>query len=209
MRIITSLRSVAILALAVLGGCVVVDEGPINPGPQYCTQEYAPVCARRGDDRRTFPNDCYAEREGYSIIRDGECRGERPDYPGNRPPRPPQPDRPQACPMIYAPVCAQRGGDRRTFENACQASAAGYGVLREGECRGGGQGQRPPGSSGDTVEGGPRPPRPPVTNRPNPGGACTREYAPVCGIVNGNRQTFGNECTARAAGAQRVRPGPC
>jgi hypothetical protein len=141
--------------VAALTSCVVVDEGPISPDPQYCPQIYAPVCARRGDDRRTFPNECYAEREGYYIIRDGECRRDRPDYPDSRPPRPPRPpqsDRPQACPMIYAPVCAQRGNDRRTFENSCQANAAGYGIIREGECRGDG-GMRPPGGPGGSVPG--------------------------------------------------------
>lgn len=222
MRVAAIIRYIAILTLAVLAGCVVV-EGPVEPDPQYCTREYAPVCARRGDDRRTFPNECEAERAGYYVIRDGECRRDRPEYPDEpRPPRPPRPDRPQACPMIYAPVCARRGNDRQTFDSACHADAAGYDVIRSGEC-GGGQ-MLPPGQPG-TIPGGPGASQPgtvpggPGASSPGgqpgasgPGGGqavCTQEYAPVCGVVGGSQQTFSNECVARAEGARRIRPGQC
>lgn len=210
MRVAAIIRYIAILTLAVLAGCVVV-EGPVEPDPQYCTREYAPICARRGDDRRTFPNECEAERAGYYVIRDGECRRDRPEYPDEpRPPRPPRPDRPQACPMIYAPVCARRGNDRQTFDSACHADAAGYDVIRSGEC-GGGQ-MQPPGQPG-TIPGGPGASSPggqPGASGPGGGQAvCTQEYAPVCGVVGGSQQTFSNECVARAEGARRIRPGEC
>lgn len=48
--------------------------------------------------------------------------------------------------------------------------------------------------------------------------ACTMEYAPVCGSVQVQcirapcdpvRQTFGNACVARAAGATNITPGEC
>ena len=43
-------------------------------GPQqYCTREYAPVCARRGSRVQTFPNQCEAENAGYRVISDGAC----------------------------------------------------------------------------------------------------------------------------------------
>nr|WP_295461796.1 Kazal-type serine protease inhibitor [Mesorhizobium sp.] len=215
MHVAAIIRYLAIMTLAVLAGCVVV-EGPVEPDPQYCTREYAPVCARRGDDRRTFPNDCEAERAGYYVIRDGECRRDRPEYPDE--PRPPRPGRPQACPMIYAPVCARRGNDRQTFDSACHADAAGYDVIRSGEC-GGGQ-MQPPGQPG-TIPGGPgavpggpgasSPGGQPGASGPGDGGqtVCTQEYAPVCGVVGGSRQTFSNECVARAQGARRIRPGEC
>jgi hypothetical protein len=39
--------------------------------------------------------------------------------------------RPEACDLLYAPVC---GCDRVTYDNACVAAAAGSGVYSEGEC---------------------------------------------------------------------------
>ena len=47
---------------------------------------------------------------------------------------------------------------------------------------------------------------------------CTAEYAPVCGEIprmcvtapcESPRETFGNACMARAAGATEVTPGEC
>ena len=38
---------------------------------------------------------------------------------------------------------------------------------------------------------------------------CTMEYRPVCGTLDGQWQTFGNECTANAAGATAITPGEC
>ncbi len=77
---IFSRQGFAILFLsAILGACtVVVDEGPgprpPRPEPQFCPKHYEPVCAKRGGDRQTFANACLAERAGYRILRDGECR---------------------------------------------------------------------------------------------------------------------------------------
>lgn len=96
----------------------------------------------------------------------------------------PLPPRPQMCTMEYAPVCAERGGARQTFPNACEARTRGYRVLDRGECR------RAP------------PPPPPVR-------ACTREYAPVCGERRGRLQTFANACEADRDGFRVVGRGEC
>lgn len=100
-----------------------------------------------------------------------------------------RPDRPQVCTREYQPVCATRGRDRQTFPNACEARGAGYRIDHSGTCRG-------------------RPDRPPPV-RPDRPQACTMEYMPVCGRVGGSLQTFGNSCTARAAGAEIVGRGEC
>jgi hypothetical protein len=169
--------AVALFGLLMLSACTVaVDEGP-EPGPQFCTREYNPVCARRGGERRTFSNSCLADRAGYDVIRQGECRSDG-GGGGN--------DGPRACTREYNPVCARRGGERRTFSNSCVADQAGYDVIRQGECRSDGGG------------GGNDEPR-----------FCTKEYRPVCARRGGAYQTFGNACEADAAGWNVVQNGPC
>lgn len=112
------------------------------------------------------------------------------EEPGPGPgPRPPRPDEPRFCTANYDPVCARRGGDRRTFGNSCEARNAGYRIIRDGECRGGG------GSGGGGDDGPPR--------------FCTREYNPVCARRGRDIRTFGNACTAEADGYRIIAPGEC
>jgi hypothetical protein len=116
----------ALLAAALAACTVVVEEPdpgprPPRPGPGFCTQEYDPVCGRRGSDLRTFANACLADRADYRIIGRGECRRPRPE--------------PEFCTREYDPVCARRGPERRTFSNPCLADRAGYRVVSRGECR--------------------------------------------------------------------------
>jgi len=148
MHFATFLRGLAasLAGLLILTACVVVEEpgrpGPYpgpRPEPGYCTREYNPVCARRGDERRTFSNPCEAERAGYRSIRPGECRrgggGGDGGWGGGPGPGPgPDPDEPRFCTREYRPVCAQRRGNYRTFSNSCEADAAGWRVVGNGEC---------------------------------------------------------------------------
>ena len=132
MRFATFMHSlaVALVGLIALSACTVVEEpgpwpgsGP-GPGSGYCTREYEPVCARRHGERRTFSNACLADRAGYRVIRRGECR--RGGGGGG--------DEPRFCTREYRPVCARRDGRLRTFGNACEADAAGWRVVGNGEC---------------------------------------------------------------------------
>lgn len=132
MRLLAAIVSrqglVALLLSALLAACtVVVDEGPgpgpPRPGPQFCTRQYEPVCARRGGDRQTFANACLADRAGYRIVRDGPCR----DGGGGG-------GEQTFCTREYAPVCARRHGEVRTFPNACEARAADYRIVGDGPC---------------------------------------------------------------------------
>ncbi|MBB5702586.1 hypothetical protein FHS76_002470 [Ochrobactrum daejeonense] len=123
---------------------------------------------------------------------------------GYRPPVKPGPSQPQMCPMIYAPVCAERGGSRKTFGNSCQARADGYRVVSNGQC-----GSRPGSGWGGPGVGPVRPPH--QGNKPGrPGaGACTREYMPVCARRGNDRRTFANRCEAERAGYRITNGGQC
>jgi hypothetical protein len=94
-------------------------------------------------------------------------------------PPPPRPG-PPACTREYNPVCARRGGDTRTFSNACIARAEGYRIIHPGECR-----------------------------RAEPPRMCTREYRPVCARRGPDTRTFGNACEAEAANYRVLYSGRC
>ena len=142
----------AVCGVTLLSACtVVVEEEPL-PGPQFCTREYDPVCARRGNERQTFPNACEADRAGYRVSYRGECRREGGQWSGGggqwngrpgggsgewnqRPPRPgPGSERPTMCTREYRPVCATSRGRVRTFGNACEADVAGWRVIDDRPC---------------------------------------------------------------------------
>ena len=129
---IVSLKGLAVMLLsALLAACtVVVDDGPRplppRPHPQICTAQYLPVCARRGGDRQTFANACLADRAGYRIVRDGPCRDGGGGGGGG--------GEQTFCTREYAPVCARRHGEVRTFPNACEARAADYRIVGDGPC---------------------------------------------------------------------------
>lgn len=127
------LGAIAMFIGIALPACTVaVEEGPrpTPPGrPGFCTQQYDPVCARRGGDRQTFPNACQADAAGYRVTSRGECQGGGGGGSG-----------PRACTRQYDPVCGRRGGDMRTFGNSCEADNAGYRIVSQGECQRGGGG---------------------------------------------------------------------
>lgn len=126
------LRGLAALfaGLVFLSACV-VEPGPVRPPPgpgpgpgsALCTREFQPVCARRGDQRRTFSNACLARTSGFHVIREGQCRA--PGSGGGQP---------QFCTREYRPVCARQGSRIRTFGNSCEANAAGWRVIAPGRC---------------------------------------------------------------------------
>jgi hypothetical protein len=123
----SAVRRAAILTVGLIAGCTVVVEddyrpGPRpDPGPAFCTREYAPVCGRRGGRERTFSNACMADAAGFRVVGYGECSR----FGG---------DEPRFCTREYRPVCAVRRGVTRTFPNACEARSADYRIIDRGPC---------------------------------------------------------------------------
>jgi len=94
-----------------------IDPKKINPDVA-CIEIYQPVCACNG---KTYPNDCYAQKDGVTQWTEGEC----PCIDQSKI------DPQKACAKIYKPVC---GCDGKTYGNACEAEKAGVTKWTEGGC---------------------------------------------------------------------------
>jgi hypothetical protein len=142
--------------------CGAADQtGTCTVIPQMCTEESAPVC---GCNDKTYPNACYAAREGIAVGKKGECA------PATAPnAAPPSLTEGQTCGTRGVPgecaaglycafrtscgetdsggVCTQRpemctkqyepvcGCDGKTHGNPCTAASAGVSIRFKGECK--------------------------------------------------------------------------
>jgi len=61
--------------MAMLAGCMETMPRPEPAKPIACPQNFAPVCAAKGLQRRTFSNACLARAETYRVIRQQPCEG--------------------------------------------------------------------------------------------------------------------------------------
>lgn len=165
-----------------LSGCEVTETSGdyYRPGP-VCPAIYAPVCAERRGELRTFPNACEARQSDWRIVANGQCRSGdygdyrrdrdyrdrnsrdysrerdyRRDYDRNRPDRFSTPIRPAPPRQPTAPV----------FQN---------------------------------------PPMQPVA----PAGFCPPVNEPVCGQLGASLITFPNRCELLRSGAVEVKSGQC
>jgi hypothetical protein len=187
--------------------------------PVVCADVYLPVCSCEGV---TYANACYALRAGAQVAFPGRCQDE--PFCGG-------PEavacaegslcvhrvgaceetaegicihRPEACPALHAPVCGCNG---TTYENVCEALAAGVNVERRGACEvscGGPEALACPVGELCFTEPGCDPaavgycvPAP---------DSCPDHENPVCGC---DGSTYLNACTARVAGVAIASDGPC
>jgi hypothetical protein len=51
------------------------DRPAQDPTPRVCPRIYKPVCGRRGEELRSFPNACRAAATGFEIAFSGPCSG--------------------------------------------------------------------------------------------------------------------------------------
>jgi hypothetical protein len=122
---ISIIASAAILLAACVGAQAQERFAQAESSRRVCTQQYEPVCARRGTSYRTFGNACEAQVAGYFVASKGVCEFDRGRV---------RDDPPVMCTKQYDPVCATRGSGRKTFGNACEAQAAGYRIVHSGRC---------------------------------------------------------------------------
>ena len=187
--------------------------GACAPRPELCPRHLDPVC---GCDGNTYNNDCERQRAGTCLEHGGACRDDgacesnrdcgvgemcelgRGECGGEGRCVP----RPEACILVYDPVC---GCDGETYGNDCVRRAAGVAFASDGPCE--------------------APPERCLNNRDCPDGfcecagacgapgvcaprpdACPDVFDPVCGC-DGN--TYGNDCERRASGTCKAHDGAC
>ena len=184
---------------------------------EVCTAEFDPVC---GCDGQTYGNACNAASSGVSVEALGECDG--PPEEGCRDNDGCEPGqycdfesdlcgegdgrgrcavRPDACPNIFAPVC---GCDGTEYSNTCIAAATGVDAgpcpevceANALSCPEGTYCAFPLGCGQPQEEG--------VCEAVSQD--CPAVFEPVCGC---DGRTYGNACTAGAAGVNISAMGEC
>jgi cysteine-rich repeat protein len=186
------------------------ETGTCQPRPDACPEIFDPVC---GCDGVTYGNACVAAANGVSVAQRGECTttcfGSGECAPGDLCGKAPGAcdsagtcrPRPEACPLVFDPVC---GCDGVTYGNACEAARNGVSVAHRGEC------------TADCLDNGDCAALDfcsKATGMCDAAGvcqvrptACPEIFDPVCGC---DGSTYVNDCFAAADGVNVERRGGC
>lgn len=200
------------------------ETGVCRTRPDFCLAVYDPVC---GCDGRTYVNECGAAMAGVNVARRGSCdgggefcggiagftcpAGQFCRFDGGTCGSGDQGGvcqrLPEACPLVFAPVC---GCDGRTYGNECEAWAAGVSAARNGSCEVNGLG---PACGSTNCEPGDFCMTPDGDCENEAAGVCTRVpdvcaavVDPVCGC---DGKTYLNDCAAFQSRTSVAGEGAC
>ena len=112
MKIVAVVRALALAALIPLADASDAANTLDLDAQSQCPSVYRPVCAGKGSETKSFGNACLAERDGFAVVRAGNCGGSG--------------VLPRFCAKEYAPVCGERDGEPAQLRQCLRGECGGF-----------------------------------------------------------------------------------